>query len=91
MYVQVYVSVCAFKHVYMHANASVCVCTYQAAALLATVDPGVSAAVQYVSTLVQTLAGLSGVTLRTAEQVCLRVHTVTLSPPAEGAPVLGTK
>lgn len=68
-----------------------CVCTYHAAALLAAVDPGVSAAVQYVSTLVQTLAGLSGVTLRTAEQVCLGVRTMTLSPPAEGAPILGTR
>lgn len=53
-----------------------------AAALLAAVQPGCSAAVERASTLVQTLAAGPVVTAGTAKQIFLCVFTVTGSPPA---------
>lgn len=59
-----------------------------AAALLAAVQPGRSTAVKRASTLVQTLAAGPVVTSRTAEQILIRVSTVTWSPPAVRLSVL---
>lgn len=59
-----------------------------AAALLAAIQPGCSAAVECASTLVQTLAAGSVVTAGTAEQILIWVSAVTGSPPAVCLPVL---
>lgn len=63
-------------------------CTDHAAALLAAVQPGCSAAVERASALVQTLAAGPVVTAGTAEQILVRVSAVTGSPPAVRLPVL---
>lgn len=76
--VRVCVSVCS----------SVFLWTDHAAALLAAVQPGRSAAVERASALVQTLAAGPVVTAGTAEQVFVWVCAVTGSPPAVRLPVL---
>lgn len=69
---------------------SVCVFlrTHHAAALLAAVQPGCSAAIERASALVQTLAAGPVVTAGTAEQILVWVCAVTGSPPAVCLPVL---
>lgn len=64
------------------------VCTDHAAALLAAVQPGRSAAVERASALVQTLAAGPVVAAGTAEQILVGVSAVTGSPPAVRLPVL---
>lgn len=53
----------------------------QALALLAVLHPGVPAAVGEQAVLMQTLTAEAGVTLRTTEEVCVWVITVTHHPP----------
>lgn len=56
--------------------------------MLAAVGPVVPAAVELVASLVQALAGDTGVTLGAAEQVGAGAPAVTGRPPAENPPVL---
>lgn len=75
----------------MHVALFECVnflCTNHAAALLAAVHPRGPAAVERSSALVQTMAAGPVVTTRAAEQILLRVCTVTGSPPAVSLPIL---
>lgn len=62
--------------------------TDHAAALLAAVQPGRSAAVECASALVQTLTAGPVVTAGTAEQILVWVSAVTGSPPAVRLPIL---
>ena len=72
---------------------NVCVfpCTDHAAALLAAIQPGRSAAVQRAAALVQTLTAGPVVAAGTAEQILIRVAAVAGSPSAVRLPVLGTE
>ena len=62
--------------------------THHAAALLAAVEPGRSAAVERAPALVQALAAGPVVAAGAAQQVLVRVSAVTGSPPAVGLAVL---
>lgn len=65
---------CGYVQMYMS--------TDHAAALLAAVQPGRSAAIECASTLVQALAVGPVVAARTAEQILVWISAVTGSPPA---------
>lgn len=61
---------------------------YQATALLTAVGPVVPTAVELVPSLVEALAGDTGVALRAAEKISAGVLAVAGCPPAENPPVL---
>lgn len=65
-----------------------CFTPYQATTLLTAVGPVVPAAVELVPSLVEALAGDTGVTLRAAEEIGAGVLAVTGCSPAENLPIL---
>lgn len=64
---------------------------YQAAALLAVLDPGVSAVVQGLPVLMEALTAQPWVTFRAAEKINRGILTVTDHPSAHYKPVLYEK
>lgn len=66
-------------------------CTDQAAALLAAVQPGRSAGVEGASALVQALTAGPVVAARTAEEVLVWVLAIAASPPAVRVAVLHSR
>lgn len=68
-------NICEYMQMYMFLP------TDHAAALLAAIQPGRSAAIECASTLVQTLAVGPVVAAGTAEQILVWVSAVTGSPP----------